>query len=545
MRVRIKLSGHLIAVVALFAVVGVITATYSSAATTATSAEAESGSRQGTTRVVQDGLASGGGSVRFGEADTVAWPSPTSITVCGNKDLLDGPSLAPSGAFVVRPGDDLAALTMAQPAGTLFYITAGIYTLPNGPIGAKAGNQYIGAPGAVIDGQYSVNYQGQYSVAFRGSAAGITIKYLTIRNFGASTGKMAAMVNKTAVNWSQAGQWTIANNTISNNGGSGVWVVSDSKVVNNCVEGNEQTGVGVPSVTMGRVRNVTIEHNEIRNNNRSGAIETAGVCTGCSGGIKIWNASDVVIKNNAVNNNNGTGIWADNNCIDILIDANVVRNNQKRGIMYEISYNAIISRNYVAGNYVELGASSGSYPHAGIYISESGGDEAVAAALQAEFSPVVDVYDNYVVDNWNGILLWENSGRYCTQNDTQNCPPLVTDPTSQCVVNLAANADTCRWKTQNVRVHNNTFEMTSASNGWCPQTNTNCGRNALSANSGPVGTPYAGAVIQENITRHQNNRYYDNTYIGTWHFSIPEPSRVINVADWQALWSQDDNSVWR
>jgi parallel beta-helix repeat protein len=532
--------------VAGFTLIGVITVIYSFAATSTVATEAELGSLQGGAAIVTDSSASGGQSVRFEAASASdPWPAQDSFAICGDASILNGPTAAPSGAITVNPGTDLAAATASKPSGTTFYLTAGTHTLA-GPIIVKANNKYIGAPGAILDGQFRAN-DGARSLAFKGGSAGVTVQYLTIKNFGQSDGKMAAMINQSPINWSQGQHWTISNNTIAHNGGAGVWVSSNSRLQNNCIEDNEQTGVAVPSTgSTTQTVNPLIEHNEIRNNNPTNAIEAAGVCTGCAGGIKIWNSKGAIVRNNRVTDNNGAGIWVDNNNIDTLIEGNVSKDNLRYGIFLEISYDAIIQKNYVSGNYVRLGPSAGSYPHSGIYISESGGDQATKTLLGGTFAAEVDINNNYIVDNWNGINLWENAGRYCTQNDTSNCPPAVTDETGQCATNLSANADVCRWKTQFVKVHDNRFEMTAAArNSWCPTTNANCGRNALQSNTGPSGTPYAGAAIQTAISQHQNNTFYDNSYVGGWKFSVPSSSAQVQPNTWQQTWDQDTNSLFK
>jgi parallel beta-helix repeat protein len=545
--------------ISVFAIIGILLLLASSAAGVFSSIEPEAGTLGGSAKVLSDATASGGSVVQFGSASTgpTGWPGPNDYKVCGNSSILNGPATAPSGATIVNPGTDLASLTSSKSAGTTFYLTAGTHTLPTAPINPKTGNTYIGAPGAVLDGQFKTNYTSgsrTMSMAFKGSSGypNVTIKNLTIKNFGQADGKMSAMVNQTAINWGQSPGWTVANNTISYNGGSGIWLVDDSKLQNNCIEYNEQMGFAVPSIGGGNYNqraNILIEGNEIRYNNRSNAIETLGVCTGCAGGLKIWNSKAVTIKNNNVNNNYGTGIWVDNNNIDVLVEGNVSKDNAKRGIFYEISYGGIIRKNYVTGNYVSGKGSS--HNNTAIYISESGGDEATKTYLGGTFPAELDINNNYVVDNWNGITLWEDAGRYCTQNDTSWCPPLImgkndTDKNaniSKCTTYLSSNGDICRWKTKNVKVHDNKFEMTSGASAWCATTNTGCAKVAIWANSGPSGTPYSGNTIIDNISKNQNNKFYSNTYVGTWNFYIPSTS-LVSRSVWQSTWGQDAGSTF-
>lgn len=520
------------------------------------SLEAEQANTKIGTAPLTDSAASGGSAVQLTSAGTGigGWPAPDSYKVCGNQAVLAGPTSAPAGAVVINPGTDLATATANAAAGTTFYLTAGTHTLPTAPINPKTGNTYIGAPGAVLDGQFKTNYTSGsrvMSMAFKGSIgySNVTIKYLTIKNFGQADGKMSSMINQTAINWGQSPGWTVSNNTIANNGGAGLWAASNSKITTNCIENNEQLGFAVPSkggTDYTQHTNILLEGNEIRGNNRSNAIESVGVCTGCAGGLKIWNSKGVTIRNNNVNTNNGTGIWVDNNNIDVLVEGNISKDNTKRGIFYEISYGGIIRKNYVTGSYVGL---KGSANNAAIYISESGGDEATKTLLGGTFPAELDINNNYIVDNWQGITLWEDAGRYCSQNDTSWCPPLIqgTNETqksanlAKCTTNLASNADVCRWKTKNVKVRNNQFEMTSAST-WCASSNTSCGLNSIIANSGPAGTPYAGSAIQEAITKNQNNIFSGNKYVGPAKFNVYSGGNSVTQAVWQSTWKQDVDS---
>lgn len=544
--------------IACFAFIGIATLLISQAATYSANVEPELGNISSPAKSVSAVNASGGTAIKFGATGPGpgGWPSSTANKVCGNSAILDGPTSAPAGAITITPSTNLATATASAPAGTTFYLTAGTHTLLTGPVEAKANNKYIGAPNAIIDGKFTNNIvksirgkSENVSMSFIGASNSandnVTIQNLTIKNFGQADGKLPGLVNGSSINWSQRPGWIIANNTISYNGGAGTNVTTDGKLLNNCLENNEQTGFAIASNPPNYTVNVLIEGNEIIGNNRSANIEATGVCNGCSGGLKIWNSKNVTIRNNNVSNNNGSGIWVDNNNIDTLIEGNVVRDNTKRGIFLEISYSAIVRKNYVSGNYVRDGPGRVNFPEGGIYISEAGGDEGNKAKLGGTFPAIIDINNNYVVDNWNGINIWEGADRYCTRprkNDTDNCPSVITDINTQCVTNLFANADICRWKSENIKVHDNRFEITAAARAsWCPVSNTNCARNALHANTNGTG-PYTGTSIQTAISRNQGNSFYNNTYVGEWRFSVPDQTIKIDRNTWQTTWGQDVGS---
>src|SRR5262249_6066386 len=101
--------------------------------------------------------------------------------ICGNSGILDGPSTASSGAVVVPAGDNSSlANSWSLAPNTTYGFAPGVHptgTSQYAQLTPENNDVFVGAPGAVIDGQ-GVN---QY--AFTQHATGVTIKYLTIRNF--------------------------------------------------------------------------------------------------------------------------------------------------------------------------------------------------------------------------------------------------------------------------------------------------------------------------------------------------------------------------
>ena len=72
-----------------------------------------------------------------------------------------------------------------------------------------------------------------------------------------------------------------------------------------------------------------------------------------------------------------------------------------------------------------------------------------------------------------------------------------------------------------------------------------CARMALLSNYGtyPDWSPYRADVVQQAITRDQNNHWRDNQYTGPWSFVVGDPSNVIDRGAWQASpYGQDENS---
>ena len=148
----------------------------------------------------------------------------------------DGPRTRPSRCGRrCRPPPNLAELIDSHPTGTTFWLTPGIHRLSTGQydqILPRSGDTFIGAPGAVLDGQHKNLY------AFGGDATGVTIKSLTIQNFGAAGDNN----NEGVVNHDSSSGWTIESTKIQSNAGAGVMIGSDNTLTGNCLRDNGQYG---------------------------------------------------------------------------------------------------------------------------------------------------------------------------------------------------------------------------------------------------------------------------------------------------------------
>ena len=125
-----------------------------------------------------------------GPAATAGSPAPAAVQttppapVCGNQGVLGGgPASAPAGSVAVPAGDD-SGVDLGRP-GTTYWFAPGTHTLGAGQytqIIPGSGSSYVGAPGAVLDGEHVNLY------AFGGSASGVRISYLTVKDFGTNGG---------------------------------------------------------------------------------------------------------------------------------------------------------------------------------------------------------------------------------------------------------------------------------------------------------------------------------------------------------------------
>ncbi|MFG2652097.1 right-handed parallel beta-helix repeat-containing protein [Streptomyces sp. NPDC048436] len=449
-----------------------------------------------------------------------------------------GPAKAPAGAVTVDPGKvgDLAAKTKSSPPKTTFWLRPGKHRLdPDrySQVIPKKGNRYLGAPGAVLDGRKTNQY------AFGGSARDVTIRYLTVQRF-------VAPHDEGVVNHDSADRWVIEHSTIQNNSAAGLMAGSQQKVRANCLRENGQYGMNAYK-SGDSIKGLVVEGNEIVGNN-TGNWERRRKGCGCTGGIKFWAVNGADISGNWVHDNRGTGLWADTNNNDFRIENNVLETNDGAALIYETSYNAVIRKNTIRRNnwvegrrYAERGDN---FPFATIYLSESGGEPRVKARTDK-----IEFYGNVLENNWSGITLWENADRFCNSpaNTSSGDCTLLVKNTDRCAKPAIAKAPLyadCRWKTQRVDIHDNRFVLDKS----VVKCTVKCDRMAVLANYGtyPDWSPYQGERVAEAITRKQHNRWRDNVYLGPWKFVAHDPSRVLDVRQWQSSpYQQDTGSTFR
>ncbi len=456
-----------------------------------------------------------------------AAPSGPIAAVCGRQ--VPGPASAPSGAVVVDPtvDNDLSAQTEASPRGTTFWLAPGTHTLGRdqyGQVVPKDGNQYIGAPGAVLDGR-GLNYY-----ATVGKASNVTIRHLTVRGF-------IPPVDQGVVNHDSGEGWVIEHNTIEENRGAGLMAGFRQEVRHNCLRNNGQYGMNAFGGEL------VVEGNEIVNNNTDDLENKIPGGCGCTGGVKFWDVNKADIRNNWIHDNRGVGLWADTNNNDFLIEGNVIEGNDGEALFYETSYNLVLRNNTIRNNThvrgKEFANEDDNFPVAAIYLSEAGGEPRVPARTDK-----IEIYGNRLENNWSGITAWENADRFCnspSNTSTGYCTRLVNSP-ENCsepgIGNPPLYGD-CRWKTQRLDIHDNVFrfapDVVGCSNGFA-------GRMAILSNWGttPDWSPYMARVVQEAITFKQQNVWHDNTYDGPWTFVVLEAGSGVKHVEWQAEPNRQD-----
>ena len=235
--------------------------------------------------------------------------------------------------------------------------------------------------------------------------AGVTISNLTIEKY-ANPGNTGAIWAPNSINW------TISHNEIRWNHAGGIACGSGARILDNNVHHNGQVGLGGYNAA-----DVLVEHNELAHNNTVRFDPFWG-----AGGLKMVAASRLVVRGNVAHHNGGPGLWCDFDCVNALFEQNTVDDNEHAGIVYEISFSAVIRNNVIRRN--GFGVKEGP-AQAGIF---------VAAAKD------VSVYDNTLVDNASGIVAYqENRGTSATHRQ--------------------------RYEIENLNVYNNSITMEVGING--------------------------------------------------------------------------------
>jgi hypothetical protein len=480
------------------------------------------------------------GSASLNPASWAAGPASPPVRVCGNNAILGrGPTSPPKGAVVIPAGDDsgtVLAHNWTIKPHTTYWFAPGTHTLGTGKFSQiipSDGDTFIGAPGAVIDGQRVNLY------AFTQRASKVTIRYLTIQHFGAPGDNPGQGV----VNNGIGPGWRIDHVTVQNNAGAGVMLGPKNVLAYSCLKDNGEYGF------QGAGPHITVDHNEVTGNNTDNWEARQPGC-GCTGGAKFWGVNGSTITRNYVHNNLGPGLWADTDNRGFDVEGNYIAGNEGEGFIYEISYNLRLANNTFVRNAVAAGPNLGGFPASAVYISESGADSRVPGP----YGNTLAITGNRFTDNWGGVVLWENADRFCgspANASTDECtlvnPKVVT--THSCnATNIFREPyyNSCRWKTQNVLVSKNYFSFDPAKIGPECTPAKYCGFNGIFSQWGsePLWSPYRGTVVENHIAFSQNNHFMSNIYEGPWRFMVRQQGNAVNWATWrESPYDQDAGSA--
>ena len=275
--------------------------------------------------------------------------------------------------------------------------------------------------------------------------------------------------------------WVIEYNTIQENRGAGLMAGAHQQVRGQ-LPAQQRPVRDQRLPTRNKIVGLLVEDNEIvRQQHRRLRGEAIPGC-GCSGGIKFWSVNGADVRGNWIHGNQGPALWADTNNNDFLVEGNLIEDNDGEALFYETSYNLVLRDNVLRRNALPAGkayaARQDNFPIPAVYLSESGGEPRIPARTDK-----IDIYDNDFTGNWSGITAWENADRFCNSpanTSTDSCTRLVDDP-ANCVQPAIARPplyDDCRWKTQRVDIHDNTFTASTPGVG--------CARRLLQPNGGVI-----------------------------------------------------------
>lgn len=294
----------------------------------------------------------------------------------------------------------------------------------------------------------------------------------------------------------QGTDWDVDNCLFAYNHSSGLHVTGADRLHahDNIMEYNGQAGM-----THHKTNNSLIENNIFRGNNTNDYYRRDWE----SAGLKVTFSNLVDINSNLSEDNLGVGIWCDIDNKDIYIGYNTIRNNFSCGIRYEISFDAEIRSNVIEGNgFGHAGPGRGSdysgFATAGIHLNGAGGMD----------NGVILIQNNILGKNQNGIHLEERN-----RGKSQTYP-------------------TYNWTTRNVKVLNNTVDLTRAAQGY--------GTGVVGM--GTLGTPSSDIYNAGNVF--EGNKYTaPNITDAQFHCKDGTVNMYRAFARWQALGYDQTGSI--
>jgi parallel beta-helix repeat protein len=320
-------------------------------------------------------------------------------------------SAAAASGVALVPGDDIQAAVDSHPAGTTFFLAAGLYRIQS--VTSKSGDGFIGAAGAVLDGALLLTTfsrsgdawvandvpidpdtqvhgvctkgfprcdhpQDLYfdgaplrAVAKRSKVGPGTFFYDYPNNavyFGSDpTGHTVELSYRPFAIGGKAKSVTVKNLVVENYANvDQQGAVGDAGLGRGWdIEGNEvrwNHGVGVAASQGTVTRGNFIHHNgelgfgagkgsgELSSNEIAFNVWNGTDCSWECGGAKWAQVTEWFVLNNNVHDNQGDGLWADIDSEQMIFKGNTIANNLLAGLSVEISSRVIVDGNTFSGN---------------------------------------------------------------------------------------------------------------------------------------------------------------------------------------------------
>ena len=353
-----------------------------------------------------------------------------------------------TAGYIVPPGDNSGLpLATLNKADVLIYFEPGDHRDP-GQINPGNDSAFVGGY-SPQSGEAAIDNGGHPGNTFISYASGVTIKYLTIKNFNGTPG--ADSFGGAIVDEYGGNHWIVSYDTVGPNGyvlgtpdtGYGIGVGSDSEYEYDCITKNGEGGFNNGTATAslkdsapwGGPANYKIEHDEISTN----AIATCQPSWGCArgvwgdpdgvaAGLKVFWSLNGTIDDNYIHDNYGNGVWPDTNNSGIEISHNYISNNFGSAILYEASFNANITHNTITGNgwnpegpsewagypngYQTTNGGGPSFVDGAIAINDSGGAANVQSG-SSRYLGQLNVAGNDLINNFGGIVVFQDRNRFC------------------------------------------------------------------------------------------------------------------------------------
>ena len=330
-------------------------------------------------------------------------PAGPRILYGAKAGLVFGPRriARPAGSVKVTPDQNLQQVIASHPDGTVFWLTAGVYTNGVTNIMAKP-MALVGEKGAIIDGR-GANAFFLMCDGGPSSLANVTVQNLEVRGFMPPMQTAAINIPDTDGGMNRALEpengihhlWTIRNCSFHDNriglfAGPGT-LVQGCSFVHNTMVGAKACGA-----------HVTYSGCLFRDNQG----EDGGI--GEHGGIKVWNTRDLLMENCVFERNEQVGFWADHAYGNNVVRHCTFRNHPKGGVEVELTASAEVSYCLFEGN------------------SARGGDQWIDGQAFA-FNAPVHFHHNKMVGRGGWVL--QNGTRFWPDgpNPTPTCEGSVVE----------------------------------------------------------------------------------------------------------------------
>ena len=259
------------------------------------------------------------------------------------------PPTIPDGFDAVVPvGWSMQEVADSQPPGARIYVEAGTHLRQS--VVPKAGQEFVGEPGAIMDGLGVTGY------AFTGSAPDVVLRGLEVRNYTSGTDKGAIHA--------EGSGWLIDQCEVYNNAWVGVSVIGGATVRNSYIHHNNSHGIFVDGGW-----GVTIRDNEIAYNNDDQSASSTTVEN--ASGAKFYNTTNLSVTGNHVHDNRGRGLWSYKVNDGTTYSGNTIADNWWAGIFHDESPDLTATANTITGNGFKANADDKFY-HGAIQITGPG-----------------------------------------------------------------------------------------------------------------------------------------------------------------------------